>query len=351
MRILQVITLCELGGAQSVVINLANRLCNNHEVIVAAGEGDGKMFKALNQKIKIERVPSLVRRLSPVNDTKAILELKRLYRIYKPDIIHLHSSKAGILGRIAFPPKKIVYTVHGFDSIRIAYRKFLPIEKLLQKRCAAIVGVSKYDEQHLLEENITNNVSTVYNGIFKPSVLTSNPFSSLKPSMGIILSIARISQQKRVDLFLDIANKLPEFNFVWIGNQNDLDIPTPDNVFFLGNIQNAASYIKYADLFLLPSNYEGLPMVIIEALSSGVPVIASKVGGITELLNNSNGFALENDAELMAAKIKECMNLDLSKKHQMSENAVSTYSKYFTVDNMVNGYLNIYHQIFKNSTK
>lgn len=131
MRILQVITLCELGGAQSVVINLANSLCRKHEVIVAAGEGDGKMFNELNPNIKIERIPSLVRRLSPINEMKAIMEMKMLYKKYKPDIIHLHSSKAGILGRIAFPPHKIVYTVHGFDSIRIAYRKFLPIEKML----------------------------------------------------------------------------------------------------------------------------------------------------------------------------------------------------------------------------
>lgn len=348
MRILQVITLCELGGAQSVVVNLSNRLCNNHEVIVAAGEGDGKMFNTLDPKIKTERLPALMRRLSPINEVKAVMEMKKLYKKYNPDIIHLHSSKAGILGRIAFPPEKIVYTVHGFDSIRIAYRKFLPIEKMLQKRCAAIVGVSNYDEKNLIAEGITNNVSTVYNGIFKPLELKGNPFLSLKPSKGIILCIARLSQQKRVDLFIDIAKKLPEYNFVWIGNQNEPEMRIPDNIFFLGNIQNAASYIKYADLFILPSNYEGLPMVIIEALSNGVPVIASKVGGITELLNNSNGFALDNDVDLMVAKIKDFMSLNPDVKQKMSDSAKATYNRLFTVDNMVEGYLSIYNRIIKN---
>lgn len=166
MKILQVITLCELGGAQSVVINLANKLCEEHEVIVAAGEGDGKMFTMLRPEVEQVRLPHLKRTLSPINDTLTLFDMVKLYRKYKPDIIQLHSSKAGMLGRMAFPSKKVVYTVHGFDSIRMAYRKFLLFERMMQRCCKAIVGVSRYDEKNLLAEKITHNVSTVYNGIY-----------------------------------------------------------------------------------------------------------------------------------------------------------------------------------------
>lgn len=145
MKILQVITLSELGGAQSVVVNLANSLAQEHEVTVVAGTGDGKMWLSLNPFVKHECIPSLQRALSPLNEVKTIWALRKLYRKYKPDIIHLHSSKVGVLGRIAFPKSKIIYTVHGFDSIRIAYRKYLPLEKVLQYQCSAIVGVSNYD--------------------------------------------------------------------------------------------------------------------------------------------------------------------------------------------------------------
>lgn len=302
MCILQIITLCELGGAQTVVINLANELSYNNKVIVVAGEGDGKMFSQLNENVIIERIPSLVHRLSPINEIKTVFAMKQIYRKYKPDIIHLHSSKAGLLGRLAFPPHKIVYTVHGFDSIRIAHRKFLPLEILLQKRCKAIVGVSRYDEKNLISEGITNNVFCVYNGISRPPLLKQDPFTHYSKYEKKVLCIARLSPQKNHNLFIEVAKLLPQYAFIWIGNQTIPDFAFPANVFFVGNIPNAGSYTQYADLFMLPSNYEGLPMAIIEALSNGVPVVASDVGGISELLDNKNGYAVKNNAEYMAKK-------------------------------------------------
>lgn len=349
MKIIQVITLCELGGAQSVVINLANKLSESHEIIIIAGEGDGKMFPQLNSTITIERIPSLVRRLSPINDIKTVIAFRKLYNKYKPDIVHLHSSKAGLLGRISFPKSKIIYTVHGFDSIRIAYRKFLPLEKLLQKRCAAIVGVSKYDEKNLKKEGIFKNVSTVYNGIYKPLHIPQDPLKNFKDFQYKILCIARLSPQKNHGLFIEIAKKFPNYAFIWIGNQSCPNFSFPSNVFFMGNIPNAGAYTEFADLFLLTSNYEGLPMVIIEALSTGTPVIASDVGGISELLDGRNGWAIKNDTDSMATAIKSYFSLPKEDRVKMSKYAIESYHNYFTVDKMVSSYLKIYNTIFDNN--
>jgi len=146
VTLFQVVTLLELGGAQAVVASLANALAEKgHEVVVIAGEGDGKLFGLLDGRVKTAQVETLRRKIAPVCEIKTLLALRRLYRRFKPDVVHLHSSKASLLGRLAFPPKKIVYTVHGFDSIRLAYRAFLPLERLLQYRCKAIVAVSNYD--------------------------------------------------------------------------------------------------------------------------------------------------------------------------------------------------------------
>jgi glycosyltransferase involved in cell wall biosynthesis len=78
---------------------------------------------------------------------------------------------------------------------------------------------------------------------------------------------------------------LPQYGFVWIGNQEEMN-DLPANCHFIGNIPNAGAYCRFADVFCLPSDYEGLPMVILEAMSFGKPVVASDVGGIKEIVLN-----------------------------------------------------------------
>lgn len=344
MRVLQVITLCELGGAQTVVANIANNICGNHDVIVASGEGDGKMWDMLDPKVQRVHCKHLKRDISFFNDLRAWNELRKLYKKYKPDVIHLHSSKAGFLGRLAFPTKKIVYTVHGFDTIRLANRRFLSLEKMMQKRCHSIVAVSEYDKRNLNAEKIGHNVTTVYNGTSLPVVSNEISFGIPSRYKKIVLCIARVSYPKNSSLFIEVAKLLPQYAFVWIGNKEPVS-DTPENVFFLGNIHNAAMYCSLADVFMLPSEYEGLPIVIIEAMSYGKPVVASNVGGISELVHNGdNGYALENNAGLFAEKINHILE-DSQVYDKMSQSSTELYNKYFTVDKMVGGYKEIYNKV------
>lgn len=345
MRILQIITLCGPGGAQAVVAHLANALQKQgHQVIVAAGEGNGQMMELIDPAIPTVRIPSLVRRLSPINEVKAMMAFRKLYRKYKPDIIHLHSSKAGMLGRMVFPKCKIVYTVHGFDSIRLAYRKFLPLERKMQSRCAAIVGVSRYDEQYMREEGIHENVTYVYNGIVDPAPLPSDPFERFKGYKHKILCIARISPQKYPELFVEVAKRMPDCAFLWIGNVDEPEFDYPDNAFFLGSILEAGSYCRYADAFLLTTHYEGLPIAIIEALASGVPVVASAVGGNPELLDGKNGFAVPNDPDVMVERLREILRPE--RREEMGRAARATFERDFTLQGMTEGYLKIYRRLY-----
>lgn len=346
MKILQVITQSELGGAQTVVVQLANNLSKEHDVVLVAGQGDGKMWDMVNDKVVRENCPHLQRSISLKNDFLAAIELRRLYKKYRPDIIHLHSSKAGTLGRIVFPSKKIVYTVHGFDSIRLAFRKFLPIEKCLQYFCKAVVGVSKYDERNLRTEKIDKNVFTVYNGIIIPDTnnLTNIPqFITEKP---IVLSIARVAAPKRADIFIEVARILPKYEFIWVGNQCEITEygTLPSNCHFVGNIPNAGALCSKADLLMLSSDYEGLPMVILEAMSFGKPVVASNVGGISEIVRNDiNGYTIENNAQLFAEKI-QCLLENRDVYSKFSQNAFGLFCDKLTVDKMEQGYLDIYNK-------
>lgn len=349
MKILQIITQSELGGAQTVVAQLSNKLSSEHQVVLAAGQGDGKMWSMVSGAVIKEACPHLQRAISPKNDLLAAIELRKLYRKYKPDIIHLHSSKAGTLGRVVFPRKKVVYTVHGFDSIRLAFRKFLPIERILQRCCSAIVGVSNYDNKHLIHEGITHNVTTVYNGIAKPDSNSVTKLDVISNYPKTVLCIARINPPKDPHLFIETARLLPQYGFVWIGNQESVEHlgDIPSNCHFMGNMVNAGAYCAQADLLMLPSNYEGLPMVIIEAMSFGKPVVASDVGGVSEIVRNGiNGYTISNQAELFAEKIDAILtNSELYST--MSQNSLDIFENELTIDRMVDGYMDIYKSINK----
>jgi glycosyltransferase involved in cell wall biosynthesis len=166
----------------------------------------------------------------------------------------------------------------------------------------------------------------------------------------LVLSIARLNPPKRFDLFCEIALLLKNQNvaFIWIGNQYQPE-NVPENIYCLGSIKNAYKYIPFVDLFILTSNYEGLPVSIIESLVFGKPVLASNVGGISEILNGTNGFALDNDAALFVEKILFYLN-DKEAYNVACKAARKTYEEKFTVDKMYNQYLSLYQNI-TNSNK
>lgn len=340
MKILHVITRSDLGGAQSVVINLANSMCSNHEVTVVAGE-DGPMWEALDDRISKIKIKEIVREVSVIKDCIALFKLKKIYASIKPDVVHLHSSKIGVLGRLAFPPEKIVYSIHGFDSIRLAHRKFLPLEKLLKKRCKAIVLASDYDKKNIINEGIENNLYVVYNGVYKPKLETGLSIEGTKNYSKVVMCIARISPQKRFESYLEIAKILPDYAFVWIGADKDYQ-NLPTNVFCLQSVPNAKKFIQIADIFVLPTNYEGVPIVIIDALSYGKPVISSDVGGISEIVrNDSNGYVLDNNNESFAEKIKYILEND-EVYERFSKKSEEIFYKSLTIEEMVNQYEKIY---------
>lgn len=328
--------------------SIVNELCAEHDVTVVAGEGDGKMLDAVDERVHKIRYPHLLRAVSPFNDLRTLLFIWNLNRKLRPDIIHLHSSKAGLLGRLILPKQKIIYTVHGFDSIRVAYRNLLFIERIMQKRCAAIVGVSQYDTNNLHGEGISNNISLVYNGIAITTEDKELPITIPPTYEKTVMCIARVSMPKRLDIFLDCARRLPQYAFVWIGNLNTMH-DMPENVFFAGNLPNAAAYCHKADLFMLPSNYEGLPIVLLEAMSKGKPIVASKVGGVPEIvINGKNGFALPNDVDAFVEKIDYILRNN-EVQRRFSKFSLRQVEKHFTSKKMADNYLRIYREIYKKS--
>lgn len=352
MKIFQIITVSEYGGAQTIVADLVRNLSPEHELFILYG-GNGEAWSKLGDNFTRIKLNNHRKEVS-LKDISLFFKLL-YYRIkYRPDVTHLHSSKMGVLGRLVFNPKRTVYTVHGFDSIRTAFRKFLTVEKLLKHRVFRIIGVSQYDVDKMKEEGINKNVQRIYNGVedhylnqtdTKDNI--TKELEKIKQSFPkILMCISRISKQKKFDLFLEVAKNMPQYAFVWIGNKEKIN-NLPQNVFCLGEAHSAFSYLKYADTFILPSNYEGLPISLLEALAFGVPVVASAVGGITEVLDGKNGYAVENDINLFTEKIESILSDEKTQK-EMSDYARQSYLANFTIEKMVDGYKAVFNQIVAN---
>ena len=356
MKVLHVVTLSDLGGSQSVIVSLATELiADGHQVIVAASP-KGDLWSILPSEVKKRPIKWLKREISLLNDFQVLRNLRKIFKEFDPDVVHLHSSKIGFLGRLVFPRRKVIYTVHGFDSIRIAFRQYLPCEKILQYRAAHIVAVSKYDYENLLAEGISNNLTYIYNGVidYKVQSVVSNILpvisykSSFKKGGGFkVLCIARLAPPKKFDLFCKIALSLIDQNieFYWVGNK-EVSKNLPANVQCLGEIPNAHQLIPKAHIFVLPSCYEGMPVSILEALSYGIPVLASDVGGVKEVLNGNNGVALKNSADIFAKNILKYKNNKLVYDAACAE-ARQSYLQRFTVGKMYETYLALYTSVLK----
>ncbi len=350
MKILHFITNTELGGAQRICSDLCNAAVqNNNEVIVVSMKG-GPFWESLSADITSIQLPYLRKEINPLFDLITLVSFNRVLRKFNPDVVHLHSSKAGIIGRTAGLGLKIkiVYTVHGFDSIRIKHRIFLPFERFFQNFCSAIIPVSEYDKINLIHERITKNLIVIKNGCKLP---INKELAIFCDNRKVIMSIARIAYPKRLDLFLEAAasQTMREYYFIWIGASDNIDlsnITVPNNVLLAGGLPDASSYIHYCSVFMLLSDFEGLPVTIIEAMAAGKPIIASNVGGISELVDSTNGVLVNNTASDIINSVSNLLSndqtlLSLGKKSQ------EKYNKYYTNSIMWNSYNKVYQNLIR----
>jgi glycosyltransferase involved in cell wall biosynthesis len=352
MKILEVITRSDSGGAQTIVSSLAGAFAmRGHEVLVASGPyGGGEAWEYLDPRVKTVGVSGLVRELSPAKEIEALRSLTRLYRYFRPDIVHLHTSKAGALGRMAsgVDHRRIVYTMHGYDQLRIANPAFLLVDRALRRRCGAVVAVSKADLAAMQADGY--DPILIRNGVTDAMALPPGDpkvidrLSALRISgRPVALMIARDAKPKRIDVARAVAARLHgSAIIVWIGGDSTPNDP-PDFAAF-GDIPYAAAYLRMADLFLLASDHEGLPVSLLEAFSAGVPVVVSAVGGCLEALDLEGpgeglaGIALANDEGEMAGALMRLAG-DRERRARMGAAARAKWQKEFSIDAMAEGYL------------
>ncbi len=341
-KVLYVITKSVWGGAGKYVYDLATNLPKDRfEVFVAAGGKDELAQRLISAGISYFEIKNFQRDVSILKDILAYFEIFFLLFKLRPDIIHVNSSKAGgIVGTAAFDYRflgfkfnlKTVFTAHGwaFNEKRNWWQVLL-IKLFTKITCfyySKIICVSEYDRLSAIKNLIApaRKLITVHNGIDcqKISFFERNEAQKIligKISPLVIGTIAEWTKNKGLTFLLEAILKMKEIKFdvVLIGsgeNPNQekiygfIEKYNLKNVYLHKWIPNAASYLKAFDVFVLPSLKEGLPYTLLEAGLAGLPVVATKAGGIPEIIRNEReGLLIEiADVNDLAEKIEEIIN-------------------------------------------
>jgi glycosyltransferase involved in cell wall biosynthesis len=341
MKICHIITRMIVGGAQeNTLFTIRGHLEKGHEVVLITGPSPGPEGKLLENAdmpaFEVVEISSLVRQINPVKDLQAYWQLKKFFLSRHFDVVHTHSSKAGIVGRAAAwnaGVPVVVHTVHGqaFHPYEKLWKNLLYIwsERWAAKRCHRIYAVA----QAMIEQCVTNHIAprekyqVVYSGMDTDKFLNSVPEPQLRQELGIppnvkvIGTVARLFPLKGYEYFIPaaaaVAKQFPNTHFLIVGNgsmmqllQDEIaELGLTENFHFAGLVppDQVYRYIAQMDLLLHLSLREGLPRAVVQALASGKPAIGFDLDGTPEVIvNDETGFIArpENTADVIAGALR-----------------------------------------------
>lgn len=363
IKIVQFIThMKERGGAQVHVLNLALKLKEDGHEVIIIGSGDSEIPTLLKSEgIKYISIESLKVNIDPLNDLKTIFILHKLLTIIKPDVLAIHSSKAGILGRIVanFLNIPVVFTAHSWSfsgtSSVIKSKIYSILERIVTNKRNGIIAISNHDYDLGLKYKIasSNNMKIIHNGI-PDNNLIANP--EVKKDIVKLTMIARFAEPKDhlslIESLNEIKNENWELTFVGDGplinnvKKTCHNLGLSNKINFIGEQQNVVPTLLESNVFILISKSEGLPISIIEAMRSGLPIIASDVGGVNELIRNQKeGYLIDKGNKLLLNKAITQLIMDPHLRKVLGDNSRKRYKQKFEFQNMYNKTISFYKEI------
>ncbi|MBO8140920.1 MAG: glycosyltransferase family 4 protein [Firmicutes bacterium] len=365
MRICYIITRSDtIGGAQIHVRDLAIALRNHgHKVTVLIGQNGVFAQELRTQGIPVISLRYLVRPIQPFTDLKAVMELVKTLEVLRPDLVAAHSSKAGWIARLAAYKLGIpsTFTAHGWaftEGVQSPLRGLYMLAENVAARIGdRVITVSQYDRELALNLKVVpdSKIVVVHNGIPDiPSSLLARPCHDTAQ----LVMVARMDVPKDHALLLQALASLRDcpWRLKLIGDgpfrehyeQLVHRLGIAERVMFLGTRKDVPEHLAQADIFVLASKWEGLPLSILEAMRAGLPVIASDVGGVREAVRDGEtGFLIpRSDVNILKARLLTLLrNPDL--RLQMGQAGREVYEKNFTLDIMIDKTLNIYESVIR----
>ena len=355
MKICHVITRMIVGGAQeNTLLTIKGHIEKGHEVVLVTGFSPGREGELLKNvempPFKIVEIPEMVREVSPCKDFKALRKLREYFKKEKFDVVHTHSSKAGIIGRIAARQAGVpvvVHTVHGqaFHAYEKPWKKLLYItaERIAAKYCDKIYAVAQAMIDQCVDAKVAprEKYMVVYSGMDTAAFANARRNMELRQKLGIpenakvIVTVARLFPMKGYEEMLPAAARLvkefPDLHFLPVGDgpmydelqKQIADLGLSGNFHFAGLVppHEVCDYIAQADLLWHLSLHEGLPRAVVQALAVGIPAIGYKLDGTPEVvLNGKTGYVTApQDVDAVVARSRELLN-DAALRAEMGKN-------------------------------
>ena len=342
------------SGVFSFLVDLINNTDEEFEVTVAYGvrsETLNDFRDYFNDKVQFIEVKNFTRSINPIKDLKALIEIKKIIRNVKPDVIHLHSSKAGFLGRFAANGRKIkmLYNPHGFsflmqNSSKLKRKIYYFIEKIAALRKCTIVGCSKGEYEEALK--LTKNAININNGIDinnLDAIVKNSNKRELDVNNLKICTIGRIGFQKNPELFNQIAESFPDIQFTWIGDGDLRNKLVSKNITITGWLKREEVLKEVAnnDIFILTSLWEGLPISLLEAMYlQKICIVTNFIGNSDVIENNKNGFVC-NDINEFINNIEQLLNHNIDYTNFLfnaKEDVVNDYNTKIMSDKYIKVY-------------
>jgi glycosyltransferase involved in cell wall biosynthesis len=375
-KILHIITRLDMGGSAQNTLLSCEELSGKHETILVHGLSyesgmtdlekqivENGIEKAKKNGVKVLSLPSMIRSIRPVKDFKALLSLVWLIFKEKPDVVHTHSSKAGILGRIAAKivgVPHIIHTPHGHVFYGhfgfLASKIFLWVEKVFSRLTDRIVALTDGEKNDYINLSVCSpdKLLKIHSGVdLKQFMQPNGNLAEKRRSLGleqkeaVIGFVGWLIPIKGPEYLLKAMDYIwpehPETSLVMVG-KGDLDVDlraealrknVNGKVKFLGWREDINELMPVFDMLVLPSLNEGMGRVLVEAMAAGKPVVASRVGGIPDLVRHGEtGYLVPPaDDKALANGIKKLLD-DPGRAKQMGQQG-KEYCRQFSLEAMI----------------
>ena len=351
-------------GAEHVVFNLLIALKElDFDVILGCLSPTHLPGADLGRELAKRQIPVVFLNEQKRISLRGLIAIYRLLKRSHADILHVNGYKATVLGGIVSSIIGIPYiaTYHGEAAQDLKLlSKYSRVELIFLNRTARIIAVSNRIKNELTTRGVAvEKISVIHNGIEDPMELNVQPDNKIgyKRRYPHILCVGRLVPLKRFDLVIDAINTLrkeyPEIllSIAGTGPMEETlkakvsSLGINEAVQFLGYVENTRQLYKSADIFVLFSEMEGSPIVLIEAMAYSLPIITTAVGGIPEMLNNENAIILPSgDVSKLVVSVRQLTsNLEYAK--DLGRAARNNFVSRFKSNIMVNKYVKQYNEI------